>query len=325
MIVDLEWMKKLTHGAVRVTQDENGFQFFRMTEAQMKVYGSNRDLDGKAHAAAGVRFDFRTDAKKIVLECSRKLGSSRIFSYVDVTVNGVLVQHEGTENVHEEPDMTMEVELDGAWNTVSIYLPGLSRVFVKKLEIIGAERIEPVKRSRVMFCFGDSITHGYDAVYSSLAYPNQLADALDAEMFNKAIGGETFNPDLLAEPDPVTPDLITVAYGTNDWSKCEEGELVANATAFFDRLTVLYPHAPVYVILPIWRQDDDRITPTGTFAEAREIVRNIAGRHAQCRIIDGMKLVPHITSFFSDLRLHPNDLGFMFMAKEILKEIQAYG
>ena len=88
MIVDLEWMKKLTHGAVRVTQDENGFQFFRMTEAQMKVYGSNRDLDGKAHAAAGVRFDFRTDAKKIVLECSRKPGSSRIFSYVEVTVKG---------------------------------------------------------------------------------------------------------------------------------------------------------------------------------------------------------------------------------------------
>lgn len=324
MIADLEWIRKLAHGAVRITQEEDGYKFYRMTAPQMKTYESNRDFYVKAQSAAGIRFDFLTDAEKIVLECSSRPGSSRVFSYVDAAVNGVLVQHSGTENMNNEPDLTMELELDGALNRVSLYLSGLSCVTVKKLELIGAEWIEPVKRSKVMICFGDSITHGYDAVYPSLAYPNQLADALDAEMYNKAIGAEIFNPALLDEPDPVTPDLITVAYGTNDWSKCAAGELEANATAFFDRLTALYPGVPVYVILPLWRADCSRITGSGTFADGRETVRQAAARHSQCRIIDGLKLIPHIPEFFSDMYLHPNDLGFMFMARGILQEIQAY-
>ena len=32
MIADLEWMKKLTHGAVKITAGEEGFQFYRFTE-----------------------------------------------------------------------------------------------------------------------------------------------------------------------------------------------------------------------------------------------------------------------------------------------------
>ena len=35
MIADLEWMKKLTHGAVKITAGEEGFQFYRFTEQQI--------------------------------------------------------------------------------------------------------------------------------------------------------------------------------------------------------------------------------------------------------------------------------------------------
>ncbi|MBO5694226.1 MAG: SGNH/GDSL hydrolase family protein [Lentisphaeria bacterium] len=323
MIADLEWMKKLTHGAVKITAGEEGFQFYRFTKQQMATYEPIRDFYGKAHAAAGIRFDLRTDAEKILLSCSfQRGGSSRVFAYVDAAVNGVLVQHSGTEDLRKEPDLEMEIPLDGKLNTVTIYLSGLSRVTVKKLEIIGAKQIEPVAKKRTMICFGDSITHGYDAVYPSLAYPNQLADALDAEMFNKGIGAEIFNPALLDEPDPVTPDLITVAYGTNDWSKCKAGELEQNATAFFDRLAALYPGVPIYAILPLWRKDMHRVTETGTFEDGRELVRKAAERHPQCRVIDGLQLTPHVPEFYSDLYLHPNDLGFMFMAQGILKEIR---
>ena len=70
MIADLEWMKKLTHGAVKITAGEEGFQFYRFTEQQMATYEPIRDFYGKAHAAAGIRFDLRTDAEKILLSCS---------------------------------------------------------------------------------------------------------------------------------------------------------------------------------------------------------------------------------------------------------------
>ena len=47
----------------------------------------------------------------------------------------------------------------------------------------------------------------------------RLADALGAEEVNKAIGGECFFPELAATKEDFQPEYITVAYGTNDWSR----------------------------------------------------------------------------------------------------------
>ena len=68
-----------------------------------------------------------------------------------------------------------------------------------------------------ILCFGDSISQGYDALYPSNQYTPQLAKLLDAEEYNKAIGGEIFRPELALARDDFEPEYITVAYGTNDW------------------------------------------------------------------------------------------------------------
>ena len=73
--------------------------------------------------------------------------------------------------------------------------------------------IEGLYRKYKMISFGDSITHGYDAIYPSLSYASQLAQNLDAEQLNKGIGGDIFFPALLDEKDAFEPDFITVAYG----------------------------------------------------------------------------------------------------------------
>ena len=69
-----------------------------------------------------------------------------------------------------------------------------------------------------MIMFGDSITHGYDALNPSFSYANRLADLLNADFVNKGIGGERFFPTLAQLKDDIEPDYITVAYGTNDWA-----------------------------------------------------------------------------------------------------------
>ena len=50
-----------------------------------------------------------------------------------------------------------------------------------------------------MLCYGDSISQGYDAVFPSLSYTNQLARHFDAYSVNQCIGGERFVPELLAK------------------------------------------------------------------------------------------------------------------------------
>ena len=71
-----------------------------------------------------------------------------------------------------------------------------------------------------LLAFGDSITQGVDVVHPSLAYAPTLARLMDADSRNKGIGGEVFFPALLEEKEDLDPDFVTVAYGSNDWSKC---------------------------------------------------------------------------------------------------------
>ena len=173
-----------------------------------------------------------------------------------------------------------------------------------------------------MICFGDSITQGYDARCPSRTYPNQLADALDAEMINKGIGGDRFRPELLAGPDPFPPDLLTIAYGTNDWSgNLSHDELRSQTDLFCRKLLALYPDVPVAAILPLWRSDFREIRNAGTLEDAGETFRSIYSKYPRIRMIDGFSLIPHDTSLFSDGYLHPNDSGFLLLSENLIRQI----
>ena len=56
-----------------------------------------------------------------------------------------------------------------------------------------------------------------------------------------------------------TPDLITVAYGTNDWSCKPRDMLVRDAEECLDGVRRLWPQVPLVVIGPLWRGDQDLV------------------------------------------------------------------
>lgn len=325
MIADFELLKKLLKGAVSVSEKNGLFYGSRMTSEQLDFYANTPDFKPKSHATSGIRLECDTDADAITMEGEFFSGSSRTFAYFDITVNGCLIAHEGTANFHQKPGFSFTIPLDGTLNRIVIYFPNLASAGLKRLEFHGATQVLPVKKDGRLLCFGDSITQGYDAEFSSLSYANQLADAWNMELFNKAIGGETFQPELAKLTEPQRPDVITVAYGTNDWSRTSKKCLTESAREFAENLIAAYPDVPVFAILPIWRKDHDRITEAGTFWEAREIVRQAYAPHKQIRILDGLSFVPHVVECFSDGYLHPNDLGFQYMTTSILKEIQRLG
>ena len=94
-----------------------------------------------------------------------------------------------------------------------------------------------------MLVYGDSITNGYDAKYTSNAYISQVADAFDLEIINKAIGGEGFFPTLSKAKSNLSPDYILVSYGTNDWAFSTQDDFALRCNEFFKNLTVNYPEA----------------------------------------------------------------------------------
>lgn len=323
-----EQLREITLGALRVETNEAGeYTFHRFTEHQMEdVYIETADFYKKGKAAAGVRLDFLTDSQTLSFRYSIRSGSSRRFYFFDICVDGVLIAHEGEmEMTDKAGEIRVVLGQDKVERRVTVWLPGLSIVRLSDVTLDDGASLRRAPTKRRLLVLGDSITQGYDAVYPSQCYANKMAEMLQAEILNQAIGGEMLRPAILDEKLPFAPDAITVAFGTNDWNGRTAEDFEKYADAYYTKLASLYPDVRVFVILPIWRADWEKVTKAKPFYESRDILRALAEKHPNFRVIDGCALVPHLPAFFSDLYLHPNDLGFEIYAQELVKRMLEIG
>ncbi|MBE6702418.1 MAG: SGNH/GDSL hydrolase family protein [Ruminococcaceae bacterium] len=324
MKLTLQDIRAIVHGALDVREADGKFVFTRFTDRQQAHYDEIKpDFGVKAHATSGVRLEFVTDAEKFSFDYHTKIASSRVFYYFDVFVDGVMMQHFGHDKI-KEATSTVTVKLPEGKHRVAVYFPCLAEARIYNVTLDDGAILEPVQKSRRMLCYGDSITQGYDAQYSSQTYANLIADKLDAEMINQGIGGEIFRPELIDPELDFEPDIITVAYGTNDWSGQERERTVNNANAFYAKLRATYPNAKIFAITPIWRADDDRVTKVGTFAQGVQIVRDAAAAQDGVVIVDGARMIPHLREVCADKYLHPNDYGFKFYANALHDAIKPH-
>ena len=141
---------------------------------------------------------------------------------------------------------------------------------------------------------------------------------------NKAIGGDVFFPSILRERDAFDPDFVTVAYGTNDWRHKEPADVRDRAAAFFRRLAELYPAARILALAPLWRGEPASESAFGEDVRCMErLIRDACAGLPNVTVVPGYNLVPHLADFFSDGRLHPNDLGFGVLAQNLQRELAA--
>lgn len=332
MILTFEEMREMAQGAEEVFGEGNRISFARFNQEERKLY-EQTEFRMKISACAAVQLVFQTDAEALGLKADLAcVASSRSFFLIDVFANDAFVGALG--NIEEgESDIYRSFAL-GAFEktfalgkgekTVRIVLPWTSSIEITELSLEGASYAKAVKRTKKMLAYGDSITQGYDAVHPSNAYIVKLAHALDAEVIDKAMGGEIFFPPLSQIKSHMTPDYITVAYGTNDWGKCTPASFRTNCRAFYENLAKNYPNAKIFAITPIWRKDYDSQRPFGNFFEIEKIIIEETADLSNVTVIEGFGLVPHDSQYFADVRLHPNDAGFAFYAENLTKAIRAY-
>ncbi len=322
MVLTAEQVKSAARGYLDFAEKEDGFHFYRFRDWQMQHYkDTNAGHYMKTTATSGISLEFMTDSGSLAFSYTVTPGSSRKFYYFDIYVDGVMTLHCG-----ENPMWIMkgEVKLKNipeGEHRISVWLPNLTGAVLKDITLDDGASFAPVPAMCRMLCYGDSISQGYDAVFPSLSYTNQLARHFDAYSVNQCIGGERFVPELLTKELGYDPDIVTVAYGTNDWSGLTRDVFFANTDAFLEKLAVLYPTAKIFVLTPLWRGDKDKVTKFGSYFEA---VKYIADKAASCgfNVIDGYNLTPHTSEFYSDQRLHPNDLGYMEYAARLIPEIE---
>lgn len=342
MKLNIDRIRSVTLGAARIVEESGKPHFFRFTPAEDALYIARDASLGTAYhdrslCTAGVKLLFKTDSQAMTLSAEVAKRSSRTFFAFDVTVNGAYLGSLANFNERAMPAGYTSAQmpftlgrhekafsLGEGEKTVAVYFPWSVEVTDFALTLDDGARITPVKPARKLLVYGDSITQGYDALRPMNRYSARLAEALDAEECNKAIGGEIFFPALAAQKADFTPDIITVAYGTNDWTNTNGASFLAAARAFFGALCENYPAARIFAITPIYRKDMVASKPFGAFSTVAERLREATASYPAITVIDGMELVPHKHTLYADLRLHPTDAGFDHYAQNLIAEIRKH-
>ena len=324
-------------GAVSVREEEGCIAFHRFTKVQEDFY-AQRDPDfyKKCFATSGVRLVFKTDSPTLTMNVPLSPATSRKYASVDIFTDGRPIgSMDNLSDVDMAPDYTeKELPLDtlcgkfclgDGEKTVTVYLPWSVRTVIRSLELENGASFTPVRREKKLLVFGDSISQGYDALRPSHTYTTQLADYLHAEEYNKAIGGETFVPELASLREDFDPDYISVAYGTNDWGHGTFDEFVSGSTAFYKTVSTLYPNARIIILVPIWRKDYEEVRSCCPFRQLPELIREAVKGLPNVTVVDCFGFVPHDERFFADLRLHPNDAGFDHYFNNLLEKLRQEG
>ena len=326
MKLTLEQIREAVRGVVRVEENEGKICLYRFTKEQEALYKvRNADFYKKTFATSGVIIEFITDSRSLSLDVDVLSGSSRNFFEHSIFVNGKKYASLDCRGLNCGV-------FGGKWalpegeKQVKIYFPWSTSSKIIALCLDDGASFTPVKKEKRMIMFGDSITHGYDARNTENSYASRLTAALDTDTVNKGIGAEIFFPELAAAKDPIDPDYITVAYGTNDWSKNDKEGFDKNCREFYVALSQNYPNAKIFAISPIWRKaySEGKVNNLGTLDYVGEYIEKATAELPNVICINGLKLVPHDPACFAADVIHPNDKGFEHYFNNLLEEMKKH-
>lgn len=332
MFLTFEKIQTYTSGALWLSH-EDGIVFHRFSQAREAVYRKYHPaLAHKTRTTAGISIEMETDALALNLDAEVFSVLTRSYFSFDLFINGSY--YASISNCGSEPQdvefpypmgrVQKRFPLPAGNKIVRLLFPWSVEVHLHCLSLEGATYLLPVKKERRVLFLGDSITHGYDAFPSFRSYASQLTSMLNAEAVNNAISAECFFPELVQETDTFLPDIIFVAYGTNDWEMRPVEEFEQNCKAFFHNLTSSYPHSKIFAITPIWRKDQDAVLNACPFSYIQKQIQECARPYPNVTVLVGYDLVPHDEACFGDYCLHPNAKGFNHYASRVYQTIQPY-
>lgn len=250
--IPFETLQRLAFG-VSYTKIADGLLYFsRFSENERNNVQPNEYYETKILSTAGVRLEFITDSRTLELETAAQTKSrqNRMFYAFDIVCDGKLIGQ--IKNFTEPPvypygdypfdDQKGVFTLPAGNKRICIYFPFTVTGKIRSLSLDDGAAHRPVAKKTKLLQYGDSITQGYDAIFPSRTYASLTTDRLDADTVNKGIAGSLFWPELVQDKPDFRPNLITVAYGTNDWNAAGNfDDFKRRCNAFFARLAAHYP------------------------------------------------------------------------------------
>ncbi len=323
MKLTFEDIKSITRGALSVSVRDGFYRFERFSEEQKRVY---KDLLERSFlrtgATSSVVLDFRTNSESLAFdyEIDRLNMVAPDYLFFDVWEDELMTHHIGAYS-KERLYSSASIKLSPGEKRVRIFLPNLFKMNITPILLDDGASFCPTERKRRALILGDSITQGFEAHFPSLTYANTIIRDFDLDAVNQAIGGEIFRPEVLGAEPIFDADIITVAYGTNDWSS--GGLDFGRVTEYFKKLCELYPRAKKIYISPIWRASADKAADKMSFSDAVSELEACA-IESGFAVISGGKILHNLPQMYTD-GLHPTDLGFTQYAKLLEKKLVENG
>ena len=316
-IVSKEELSKFIFGAVSIMEEDGWFRFSRFTETQcawLATHGFPRDR----YSTSGMRLEFMTRGGQLSFDYQSEQSSNgnvAIFG-IEITVNGMPAFHIYKEELPTLDRIEFEIPEHCEDVHVAVYFPLRATLKIKNV-VLPADS-KAVKKELKILTLGDSITAGAVCRHSNHCYVNILADKLNAQLINQGVGGACFSPEFLEELQ-FRPDIVTVAYGVNDFSA--NSLFTETPCKFFEKLCTLYPDSKLFCLLPIWCGNQKSVDGK-TLDMGRQYIKEIAEKYQNISVIDCVNFVPHLAEFYwDDINLHPNDLGFLYYGNHLYKRL----
>jgi lysophospholipase L1-like esterase len=311
-------------GCLRTVQSDSGLLLHRHTAKQIAYYEeTNESWAIRSRCPAGIKLNLHSHTRTLDLRL-RILPGARTYAGFDVEVDGrttAAIQIDTSDGIQS---LCLVDSATPSQRQISITFPQSAIVELHAIEVEEDSQTTAVAAPQKKYlALGDSITQGMDARGPASAYAVQLARVLDVELLNQGVGGHIFDLDALDDELPYHPDIITIAYGTNDWSRdttCEE--ISSRVERYLTRLKkTVGQSAHIYLLTPLWRATGDEVRKGGTLAQFSATIGETAATFTDVTVVDGSTLVPHLPGLFAD-GIHPTDEGFLHYTLNLQRAIQ---
>ena len=331
MILNLKQIKSITRGAESIERKKGVILFNRFTKKELNYY-KKTEYKEKSLSTSCVVMEFKTDGDYIEFKINAVYGTTRTYFAFDIFVDGVYTDCLNNYNEEELKGINYKilkfeigayskrVNLNKGEKTIKVIFPWSVKAELVSFEVGNATYITPIKKEDKVVFYGDSITHGYDALHPSNAYAMRFSTKFDMEVINKAIGGEVYVPNLLVKEKVNMPKCLFVAYGSNDWKHLTKEVFTNNCKEFYKKLAIKYPNDKTIVITPIWRENCLEKTNFDSFLDVENIIKEICANYDNITVVSGWEFNLRSIAYFVD-GLHPTDSAFEIYFNDLMKKI----
>ena len=317
-----EEIAAITYGCESVCHVDGAVEFHRLPDALAVNYRKNEGSRIRLECASCVRLRFYSTTRRIRIGLRYGRAARPLFLGV-ITINGEQIGVFGGGERSERWEGTISIPAIRKPGLIELWLPHLVRADLEFLEIDDDCECLPAETFKQRWlALGDSITQGMTATLPTRAWVARAAVSLGVDVRNYGIGGGRLEGFLADADQGWLYDLLTVAYGINDFSGSRRPEeLTADAIRLLKRQAEAHPAATRVLITPIPAPGRNNRNAAGrSLEDYREALRYAARGAPLCTVIEGPSLVPDDPRWFVD-GVHPNDEGMNVFALNFVSAI----